>query len=276
MTHSLIGWVLALAFAVSAVPALAQDGQFTISLESPANNTTVSPGQPIAWQVRLTGDAFTLGLAGFSFDLVQTTSNPSFIELSPASGVPTIMAGFSRPAGISNPDVGTSPGYCGTPVGTSGNTDLLEIGGLQNTYGASGGVFGQDFTVDSGIGLGTGVVVASGSFPAPSVEGTYSFEIQNALVNALFQVNAAPEASIALPVDVVIDSYLTFFVVAPSCDPDVNQDGVVDQGDVEYLTNVVSGDENPEGTNPDFNNDGAIDQGDVDALINVVAGGQCL
>ncbi len=275
MAHSLTSCVLALAVGVSAVPVLAQDGLFTISIESSANSTTVSPGQPINWQVRLTGDNVTLGLAGFTFDLVQASSNPSFIDIPPASGVPTLMAGFSRPAGISNPAVGSSPGYCGTPVGTPGNKNLLEVGGLQNTYGASGGVFGQDFTVDGGIGLGMGTIVASGTFFAPSAQGSYAFQIQNAVVNALFQINSPPAASVALPVDVVVENNLVFTVVASACDPDVNQDGNADSGDVSYLIGVIAGEPNPVGIDPDFNRDGNADSGDIDALVNVIAGGLC-
>ncbi|MBI1191254.1 MAG: hypothetical protein GC200_11310 [Tepidisphaera sp.] len=64
-------------------------------------------------------------------------------------------------------------------------------------------------------------------------------------------------------------------VAGPTCDPDVNQDGVADQGDVDYLINVVAGGANPTGINADFNGDGVADQGDVDALVNVVAGGPC-
>jgi hypothetical protein len=59
------------------------------------------------------------------------------------------------------------------------------------------------------------------------------------------------------------------------CDPDVNQDGAVDQGDVDYLVNVVGGGDNPTGIDPDFNGDGATDQSDIDALVNVVGGGAC-
>ncbi|MFA6044996.1 MAG: hypothetical protein WC718_08435 [Phycisphaerales bacterium] len=61
----------------------------------------------------------------------------------------------------------------------------------------------------------------------------------------------------------------------PACDPDVNQDGNSDQGDVDYLVNVVAGGPNDTGIDPDFNQDGNVDQGDIDALINVVAGGNC-
>lgn len=59
------------------------------------------------------------------------------------------------------------------------------------------------------------------------------------------------------------------------CDPDVNQDGNVDQDDVAYLITVVAGGENPTGVDPDFNGDGSADQDDVVALITSVAGGPC-
>ena len=59
------------------------------------------------------------------------------------------------------------------------------------------------------------------------------------------------------------------------CDPDVNQDGNADQGDIDYLINVIAGGTNPTGVDPDFNRDGNSDQGDIDALVNVIAGGNC-
>ncbi|MFZ2872943.1 MAG: dockerin type I domain-containing protein [Phycisphaerales bacterium] len=64
-------------------------------------------------------------------------------------------------------------------------------------------------------------------------------------------------------------------VCPPPCDPDVNQDGNVDQDDVTYLINVVGGGANPTGIDPDFNQDGNVDQDDVSALINTVGGGGC-
>lgn len=59
------------------------------------------------------------------------------------------------------------------------------------------------------------------------------------------------------------------------CEPDVNEDGNVDQDDVLYLINVIGGADNPTGIDPDFNRDGNVDQDDVSALINAVAGGGC-
>ena len=61
----------------------------------------------------------------------------------------------------------------------------------------------------------------------------------------------------------------------PACDPDMNLDGNVDQGDVDYLIDVVAGGLNSTGIDPDFNRDGNVDQGDIDALIDVIAGGNC-
>ena len=60
-----------------------------------------------------------------------------------------------------------------------------------------------------------------------------------------------------------------------ACCPDVNNDGNADQGDIDYLINVIAGGPNPEAIDADFNHDGNADQGDIDALINVVAGGDC-
>jgi hypothetical protein len=62
---------------------------------------------------------------------------------------------------------------------------------------------------------------------------------------------------------------------ATPCDPDMNQDGNVDQDDVAYLINVIGGGPNPTAIDPDFNQDGNADQDDVSSLINVVAGGDC-
>jgi len=66
-----------------------------------------------------------------------------------------------------------------------------------------------------------------------------------------------------------------YLTVNPSCDPDVNQDGNVDQDDVLYLIDVVGGGDNPTGIDPDFNQDGNVDQDDVAALINAIGGGGC-
>ncbi|MDX2133044.1 MAG: LamG-like jellyroll fold domain-containing protein [Planctomycetota bacterium] len=68
------------------------------------------------------------------------------------------------------------------------------------------------------------------------------------------------------------------FLAPPvSCEPDVNQDGNVDQDDIACLTQAVAGD--PAclggGIDPDFNRDGNVDQDDISALEQVVAGAPC-
>lgn len=77
-----------------------------------------------------------------------------------------------------------------------------------------------------------------------------------------------------LGIDADLDGILDADEVPP-CNPDLNADGNVDQADVDYIVNVVSGADNPTNIDPDFNRDGNVDQGDVDAVINVVAGAPC-
>jgi hypothetical protein len=61
----------------------------------------------------------------------------------------------------------------------------------------------------------------------------------------------------------------------PSCEPDFNQDGNVDQDDIACLAQVVAGDPSCSDLDPDFNADGNVDQDDIDALAQVVAGSPC-
>ena len=68
-------------------------------------------------------------------------------------------------------------------------------------------------------------------------------------------------------------------VIPPAgCEGDLNQDGNVDQADVDCLISLIAGDpsclELPT-FDADFNRDGNADQGDVDAFISFVAGGPC-
>jgi T5SS/PEP-CTERM-associated repeat protein len=147
-----------------------------------------------------------------------------------------------------------------------------------NAAGGSGGTLEINATSASGFdrlsvvgtatlggtlegGLSPGGVVSPGDrltiLTAASVVGTFQ------AVNVPdFHVEYFPTR-----VDLVFDGV--------ACDPDVNQDGNVDQDDVTYLINVVSGGLNPSGIDPDFNQDGNVDQDDVSALINVIAGGAC-
>jgi hypothetical protein len=58
-------------------------------------------------------------------------------------------------------------------------------------------------------------------------------------------------------------------------DADYNQDGNVDQDDVQALVDDIAAGTSRNGMDPDYNNDGNRDQNDVVYLIGVVAGGPC-
>jgi hypothetical protein len=71
------------------------------------------------------------------------------------------------------------------------------------------------------------------------------------------------------------DFFPSWSQCGPSCTPDYNQDGNVDQDDVAYLVDVIAGGPNPTGVDPDFNRDGNVDQDDYRALVGVLAGEPC-
>jgi hypothetical protein len=134
-----------------------------------------------------------------------------------------------------------------------------------------GSTFDTVMSVYSGCPTGGGVVLACND--------DYGGGCANPL-NAGVQVNLTA----GVPCTIRVGAFnsndtgpfnLNIVAPAPPCDPDLNQDGNVDQDDVAYLINVIGGGANPAGIDPDFNRDGNADQDDVSALINVVAGGAC-
>ncbi|MFA6046012.1 MAG: hypothetical protein WC718_13600 [Phycisphaerales bacterium] len=148
--------------------------------------------------------------------------------------------------------------------------------GVAYIFDSSGNI--RFFSDDEGPGLLPGFMIGSCGDPAGLPAGTYY------LAEALFP---ADDISF-LPTDHrwhvrgTSGSNLTLAAIltasgsgGTTCDPDFNQDGNADQGDVDYLLNVVAGGENPTAIDPDFNHDGNVDQSDIDALLNVVAGGPC-
>ena len=110
------------------------------------------------------------------------------------------------------------------------------------------------------------------STPGPTALDPIPFTEPLCNGNLIVQVSLANTDTI---VNASVTTQATGTLAAPPCDPDMNQDGNADQGDIDYLINVVAGGENPTGVDPDFNRDGNADQGDIDALLNVVAGGAC-
>lgn len=59
------------------------------------------------------------------------------------------------------------------------------------------------------------------------------------------------------------------------CNPDLNNDGNIDQDDVITLIDIIGG-YNPNNIDGDLNNDGNLDQDDVLLLIDIISGGQCI
>lgn len=248
----------------------------TFGLASPQSGTSVLPGETIAWSVSCQVGTDSVGLAGFAVDLVQSDTNPAYLDIPPASAVPTLLLGFSRPAGISNPSPGgNAPGYCGTPIGASGASNLVEIGGMQNCFGIAGTTLGTDTSVDGGLGQGASpLLLAQGEFAAPAQPGTYCFSLARGMASVLLSIGTGGSPSPVAPGEVELPASLCFTVV-PTCDPDYTQDGNADQSDIACLIDIVAGSPGCSALDPDFNHDGNVDQSDVADLIDVVAGGAC-
>ena len=138
--------VLALSATATAQPTV------TVMLDSGQDGQVVPPESTVDWTITFsvsTGD--NEGLALLSCDLVQNAGNPALFDIPPADGVPSAMTTFSRPDGICNPgETDPNTGYIGSQRGTSGQMNLRQIGGAQNTLGealAPGSGIGENATL---------------------------------------------------------------------------------------------------------------------------------
>ena len=212
----------------------------TLTLESTKNGQTVGPNTPIDWTIKAsvsTGD--NAGLALVSVGFTQDPNNPLKFDLPPATGVPTGMGNFARPAGISNPGSATPDfGYRGDQRGTTGQKNLVQIGGGQNTFGQAGSTIGTSVTVAQGVGQSAPQIIASGTFNAPTTLGTYRYYLDSGLANTLnamtppvppafWPVSAATVAGVPTAV-------ITFTVATgPAiCQGDANCDGQINYADI--------------------------------------------
>ena len=147
-----------------------------------------------------------------------------------------------------------------------GNRPQLSFGAVSPERAASGDGSGLPFAGQDGdIPPGTYYLgVAYDGFSAvPAITTEGRFHLRNVGGSDGFTFSALGQPSFTDSGCVAV------------CDPDLNQDGNADQGDVDYIINVIAGGDNPTGIDPDFNRDGNSDQGDIDALVNVIAGGAC-
>ncbi len=199
----------------------------TVSLTSPQSGQTVAPGSSVSWTIAFTvSTGNNQGLALLSADLVPDADNPAVITLVPAT-VPVGMTNFSRPAGISNPgESNPATGYGG--VLRSGS--LVQIGGAQNTFGVAqpaGTGIAENANVTSGVGQSGSVTLASGTFTAPTTQGSYTLALSNVVANTLVQRNNPPTFSPVARATTSLTSggAFTFTVGAGGCPhPDVRCD----------------------------------------------------
>jgi len=225
-------------FASLPIPIIAQT--VTLSLSSPQNAATVAPGGTINWSIGFTvSSGNNAGLALLSVDLVQGTANPAKIDIPPANGVPTAMAGFSRPAGVSNPgETNPATGYVGVQRGAAGEKNLKQVGGAQNTLGQAlppGSGMAESANVVGGVGQGGSVTLASGSFNAPATAGTYVYQLENPVASVLTAVNPLPQHSPVTEASAILaPASFTFTVGGAACVAcDVNCDGENDARDIQ-------------------------------------------
>lgn len=244
----------------------------TLALSSPQNGQTLAPGATIDWSIGFSvSSGNNQGLALLVVDLVQDASNPAYLEIPPASGVPAAMANFSRPAGITNPPE-TNPitGYTGVQRGVAGHMDLIQIGGAQNTFGVArppGSGAAESATVVGGVGQSGAEVLASGSFAAPCDAGSYTFRLSSALANVVTQLNGPPSITLVGAATTALSTAsISFTITGGSLPGDADGNGSVDQDDLDLVL-FYFGASVPPGTNGDVDGNGLVDQDDLDAVL---------
>ncbi|MFH1748779.1 MAG: hypothetical protein ABIG44_17225 [Planctomycetota bacterium] len=273
--------MLALCVSVQAQPAA------TLTLEAVKDGQTVGQGSPINWTIKVgvsSGD--NAGLALVCCDLTQDAANPVLfdIPLAVEGSIDTNMQNFSRPAGISNPGEGASTGYVGVQRGSAGSMNLIQIGGGQDTFGQAlppGSGIGEVANPITGIGQGAEPQeVVSGTFTAPSTPGTYTYSLQNALVNVMSEYQAPPTHSPVVAATVDTAGASITFTVGNYAIGDMICDGAVNSYDIDAFICALSAQCDYEALYPscdrmlaDCNGDGSVNSYDIDGFIAAVGGG---
>lgn len=248
---------------------LAVTAQESVSFDLRLNGGAgvICPGETINWeiwvQITTTNNA---GLALACVDLVQDPANPDKFDIPYADGVPAAMQNFSRPAGISNPgEGGSNSGYIGVQRGAANEMNLIQIGGGQNTFGVAGQSIGTNPDVVADVGVGAPILLASGSFPAPTASGTYVFHLENAIANVMTEAHTPPEHSPVVGANTAFVADSITFAIPRIGDLDGN--GFVNISDLAGLLGhygMTSGATCREG---DMDGDGDVDISDLAALL---------
>gem|GEM_PF-4781885 len=187
----------------------------TVTLDSSADGQTVAPGATVNWTISFEASSSdNAGLALLVTDLVQDAGNPATFDLPAGDAAPAAMQNFAAPLGFSGP-----AGFGGQPSGAAGARNLVEIGGAQNTFGgvSSDTSHGQGGVVVTGVGQSGGVVLANGSFTAPSTFGVYTFNLANTIASVLKSVGGPGAGSEIVPANVVFAQSGISFEVADVC-----------------------------------------------------------
>lgn len=246
----------------------------TVSLDSPQNGQTIAAGSTVNWSISFTvSTGNNQGLALLVADLVQDSANPALLDIPRATAVPPVMANFSRPAGITNPNEGGQNGYLGVPRGPAGQRNLIQVGGAQNTFGVArppGTGIAENAVVTGGIGQSGAVVLASGSFTAPDTSGTYVFRLQNVVANVVQQVNTPPAFSPVSEATVAGGGSSFSFTVQGGnpcpCPGDFNNDNTVGLQDLTLFLASFGG--TPSNPCMDTNGDNLIGLPDLTAFLS--------
>ncbi len=256
-----------IAVGLLAVASLSAQETVSFELRSSVDGGIACPGTTVDWEIwaRVTTPG-NEGLALVSVGLSQDAANPLKFDLPPADGVPTGMANFSRPEGISNPgEGGADTGYIGVQRGTTGEMNLVQIGGGQNTFGAAGQSMGTNPYVVANVGTDQDVLLAAGSFPTPTTVGNYTLRIENAIANVLTEVNTPPDFS---PVTSAAVTYVADAVTfAVPIIGDLDNDGDVDLSDLAQLLSYYGTTSGATCLEGDLDGDGDVDLSDLAALL---------
>ncbi len=256
----------------------------TLTLESTKNGQTVAAGTAVDWTIKASVSAGdNAGLALISVGFSQDPNNPAKFDVPAATAVPTGMTNFARPAGISNPGSAAPDfGYRGDQRGTTGQKNLVQIGGGQNTFGQAGTTIGTSTTVAQGVGQSAPQIIASGTFNAPATTGVYRFYLDSGLANTLNTVTPPPVPPAFWPVSAatvagVPTAVLTFTVqTGPAiCRGDTNCDGSINYADINPFVKALGSVSawqaqfpNCPWQNCDLDNSGSINYGDINPFVS--------
>jgi hypothetical protein len=167
--HSIVGLVVLATLSIASATT-------TLTLELvPTSGTTVPPNGMVSYKITgVVPNDGNLGLAAFGVDVLTNTG----VRQSQAKPDAAIKQYFTQLGGFTNPI-----GFGGTSAdGDAGgrDDDLLQIGGSQNTIGNDGIAPNPRYpsgTVQTGLAVGTPIVLATGTVKLPATAATYTVSL---------------------------------------------------------------------------------------------------